>query len=725
MKSRIFKCITAITWFSLISLPHTTLAQDLPRSFMSATRIVKGECSAKSHIAEGNIGDDLTKRQARFYCDSAVISFLNNDNKRILIQFVESRSNHIPPLAFAGLMVGGGQTWSVQRVYLEPLKPIPATDGACKFFFDSKNLTQIFCAAKIDEGGRRTVAMVVFDASSEPSAAAGAGASRGTNQAAAGEGLLGRPAPDFMLRDLDGKQVQLSTLKGKVVLLDFWATWCGPCRVAMPQLNNLFQEFRNQDVVMIGIDENEDEQTVRNFIRQNGYEYPILLAPTGDPVIENYSARAIPTLVLIDRNGLVADYKVGSETVETLRADLGRVLSANYVPPRAQAAAGVIGGTERIYSAAFRDWPTVVDSQYGSVTLGPGNTYVLQPKSNTWLGRGPIVIPPLEGNFAFDICFRIAERNPSASLHLKLVGTADDAHSVDVFLDVWSEQRATYSLEEGRLKRADLLVPLQEREEMIAERLLLPASIVAHNWSDGGKITLKREGSTMTFFVNDAFVRDFAITMVPFDEIYIGAAFPSTIEITSIEATRMSGAAALARNPATATGAAGSGFVQNRPDLRTAVPDQIISSTTWKGLSAPVASGAQQTFRPSLPNLVAVEVGLIVATPGQADRTVTLTLLDHHGRSLAVVTQLVPIDQCDHVLFTLPSGGVILSTRELYSIRLSGGTTFGWKYVVSGYDKGGKPLLGDIRATFLFATFAARRQAQTHPLRTGPSLRLP
>ena len=87
-----------------------------------------------------------------------------------------------------------------------------------------------------------------------------------------------------------------------------------------------------------------------------------------------------------------------------------------------------------------------------------------------------------------------------------------------------------------------------------------------------------------------------------------------------------------------------------------------------------VVSGVEQTFRPSLPHLVAVEVGLVVATPGQTDRTLTMTLLDQHGRSRAAVTQLVPVDHCDHALFTFPNGGVILSTRELYSIRLSGGT---------------------------------------------------
>jgi TonB family protein len=164
------------------------------------------------------------------------------------------------------------------------------------------------------------------------------------------QALLGRPAPDFKLRDLDGEDLQLSALKGKLVLLDFWATWCGPCRMTMPKLNSLYKQFRKKDVMVVGIDENEDEQTVRTFIRKNRYEYPILLPLRSDPVIENYSAHALPTLVLIDKNGVIADYKVGygRETEEMLKTDLARVSGADYVPPTPAAAAA---------SAPIENWP--------------------------------------------------------------------------------------------------------------------------------------------------------------------------------------------------------------------------------------------------------------------------------------------------------------------------------------------------------------------------------
>ena len=106
------------------------------------------------------------------------------------------------------------------------------------------------------------------------------------------------------------------------------------------------------------------------------------------------------------------------------------------------------------------------------------------------------------------------------------MGTGDDVQSVWVSFDVWSEQKATYSLQKQRLKRAGIRVPLQERVEEIADRVLLPASIATHDWSGGGEITLKREGGRMTLLVNDESIRDFAITWLPFNQIGVGAAFP-------------------------------------------------------------------------------------------------------------------------------------------------------------------------------------------------------
>lgn len=193
-------------------------------------------------------------------------------------------------------------------------------------------------------------------------------------------------------------------------------------------------------------------------------------------------------------------------------------------------------GSKRIYSAAFNEWPTV-DSQYGSIKLGFGNTYVMKPASNTWIGPDrPINIPQLQGDFVLDVRFRITEKNPSASLNLTLQGSGDDADRLDVYFDLWSDEKASYTLNKSKVKRAGLAVPHVVTEEVIADRVALPASMAAYQWPSGGKITLKREGGKMAFFVNDEFVKEFTISLFPFNELGVEVALPSTVEITSIEA---------------------------------------------------------------------------------------------------------------------------------------------------------------------------------------------
>jgi hypothetical protein len=138
-------------------------------------------------------------------------------------------------------------------------------------------------------------------------------------------------------------------------------------------------------------------------------------------------------------------------------------------------------------------------------------------------------------------------------------------------------------------------------------------------------------------------------------------------------------------------------------------PDQA-NTAPWKNAWTNLLNDVRQTFTPSLPRLTGVEVELVVGNPGPADDEVTMRLMDAEGKALAVVSQIVPVDDCDRVLFVLPDGGVRVSPGQVYNIGLSGGKVFGWKYVVGGYAKGaasfnGRPLLPDARSTFLFRTF--------------------
>ncbi|MCX8118216.1 MAG: TlpA family protein disulfide reductase [Desulfobacterota bacterium] len=118
-------------------------------------------------------------------------------------------------------------------------------------------------------------------------------------------------APNFSLRTLNGQQITLSDLKGKVVLLDFWATWCGPCRESIPHLVRLYRNYQEKGFELIGMskDRSEDIEVVRKYVRTMEIPYPIILTP--DEVARKYRVTGLPTTVLIDRKGVIRQRIVG------------------------------------------------------------------------------------------------------------------------------------------------------------------------------------------------------------------------------------------------------------------------------------------------------------------------------------------------------------------------------------------------------------------------------
>jgi len=117
-------------------------------------------------------------------------------------------------------------------------------------------------------------------------------------------------APEFVLKTVDGKDVRLSDYKGKIVVLDFWATWCPPCRKGIPDLIEIQKEFP-KDVVVLGISlDTETKADVEPFIKRIGINYPIVYGNL--EVTQLYGGvEAIPTSFVIDRNGIIVDRHVG------------------------------------------------------------------------------------------------------------------------------------------------------------------------------------------------------------------------------------------------------------------------------------------------------------------------------------------------------------------------------------------------------------------------------
>lgn len=121
----------------------------------------------------------------------------------------------------------------------------------------------------------------------------------------------GSPAPDFELTDLNGKIHRLSGYRGKVVVLNFWASWCPECLEEMPSLNAFYEKNSRKDIVVLGVTADRKKETVLTALRKVPVAYPVLLEPGGGVFIRKYTVIGMPTTVLIDRNGIIADRIVG------------------------------------------------------------------------------------------------------------------------------------------------------------------------------------------------------------------------------------------------------------------------------------------------------------------------------------------------------------------------------------------------------------------------------
>jgi len=127
---------------------------------------------------------------------------------------------------------------------------------------------------------------------------------------------VGDGAPDFALKSAAGSNVRLSEMRGQVVMINFWASWCGPCRQEMPLLDQLQQRYGKLGFVLLGVNVEQQQQTAQKFLKETPVRFPILW-DSGNDVSRLYDVKAMPTTVIIDRDGKVRHmhpgYKPGDE----------------------------------------------------------------------------------------------------------------------------------------------------------------------------------------------------------------------------------------------------------------------------------------------------------------------------------------------------------------------------------------------------------------------------
>ncbi len=129
---------------------------------------------------------------------------------------------------------------------------------------------------------------------------------------------LSGPAPDFTLKSRDGKNVRLSELRGQVVMINFWASWCGPCRQEMPHLEAIHKEYVDYGFTLLGVNVDEKQELAEKLLAQIPVSFPILFDPSSS-VSKQYNVDAMPTTILIDRDGnlrhLHRAYRPGFEDI--------------------------------------------------------------------------------------------------------------------------------------------------------------------------------------------------------------------------------------------------------------------------------------------------------------------------------------------------------------------------------------------------------------------------
>ncbi|RHW36053.1 thiol-disulfide oxidoreductase ResA [Neobacillus notoginsengisoli] len=135
-------------------------------------------------------------------------------------------------------------------------------------------------------------------------------------------------APNFNLKTLDGNVLELKKLRGKAVLINFWATWCEPCKKEMPDIQEAYNQYKDQNFEIIGVGFQESEISINNFIQNYHLSFPVVIDKSGE-VINAYSVRFVPTSVFIDSEGTIKRTYEGQMSRDQLDQWIKEILPKN------------------------------------------------------------------------------------------------------------------------------------------------------------------------------------------------------------------------------------------------------------------------------------------------------------------------------------------------------------------------------------------------------------
>lgn len=137
---------------------------------------------------------------------------------------------------------------------------------------------------------------------------------------------LDKEAPDFRMRGLDGKYYQLSDFRGRPVWINFWATWCPPCRAENPDIEEVYEANKGDGLVLLAVSIGEDTDTVRGYVERTGLTYTVGLDQTTE-IAAQYRIVGIPTHFFVDRDGVLREWRIGSMSKKTMEKKVNEIMA--------------------------------------------------------------------------------------------------------------------------------------------------------------------------------------------------------------------------------------------------------------------------------------------------------------------------------------------------------------------------------------------------------------
>ena len=140
--------------------------------------------------------------------------------------------------------------------------------------------------------------------------------------------LVGRAAPNFTLPQLDGSPVTLSALRGQIVVINFWASWCTECQVEQTALDRTWRQFQDSGVVVLGVDFEDTVGDARNYVRTAGVTYPVV-EDAGSRTALDYGLRGVPETFVVNRSGRIVNHVIGPINAARLSGEINSMLDAS------------------------------------------------------------------------------------------------------------------------------------------------------------------------------------------------------------------------------------------------------------------------------------------------------------------------------------------------------------------------------------------------------------